>query len=392
MGDVGGGRGPARGDRRAATATLLAGGGATVAMGALMGALGTELPSLGVRLHAPVAALGLLFGAYRLGSLAGAATLGRLMDRRRPGHVLALAILLMAAGWALVPGAAGLAAACAALALYGLGSGAHLTGTMTLAGRVARPALAAGLLQVAFAAGSAAGPPLAVLALSVGGGTTALTWALAGALLLALPSYGRGPAAPGTPAPGREMRGTGAGAGTRGPLLRLAALAALYLGLEMAFTGWSVTILRGERTASSLFGASWVPAAFWAATAASGALPGLLRRPPAWIVPAGGLAGAAALAGLAAGAGGQAGAVALAAALGTALGPVYPLALARASTLAPAMAGRAVGTVAAAAQAGAIALPLLSGLAIAARPALGFVPMAAAALGIAALGLPRARL
>ena len=376
------------GDHTAAAGiTVLMGLGlcTTVAMGMLIGSLGVELPTIGRQVGAPLASLGLIFTAYRLGSLIGAWLAGPRNDRGQARPLLLASCAAMAAGFAIFPLMHTLPLAFAALVLYGTGSGAHLTTTMYLAGGLRRPALGTGALQVAFAIGDTAGPLLAGTLLARTGSYTPISWGLALALLIALAAYIRVPAPQG-PRRGSRARSPLVGAGRPSSpmdvrLLLLGCLAACYLGLETSFAGWSYTL------AGAAPGAVLVPTAFWAAAAASSLLPGLLGRLPSWAVPVASLIGAAALLLLAAGVGGQPGAVACAAVLGACCGPIFPVVLAWAAAWRPGSAGRAVGWVAGTAQAGAMAIPALCGLAAASSPRLALLAQAATCLLMAILAV-----
>lgn len=348
----------------ASHARLVIGATALVALtvGLNIGALGPALPALHARLHASIDQLGILFGASFAGSLLTTLILGPLLDRRalRPPLIAGCAVLAL--GLALLPLATSLIAATAALTLAGIGAGTNGIGSTVLAARLFghQGGRALAVINMCFGLGAFAGPLVAAAVLDATHDYRPLFSGIAACALAPLAAYALAP----LPAP--VARGhSDAAPPIRGVLTAAALLSALtflYLGTEVGFAGWAFTYIRqASRAAVTL--AAWAPAAFWLSLSASSL--GAALRPRAWRAEWVVLlcsVGALAVAVLFVAAHGKTYLEIVAAALlGLCLGPIYPLSLGSAATLAPRAAGRVSSLVVASSQLGGTLLPWLQG-------------------------------
>jgi fucose permease len=363
--------------------------------GIVLSILGATVPAIAARLGVAEGTLGIIFTANFLAATVTTATTGALFNRL--------------GGRALIP--AGLAAMAVGLLGEGTGAalplvalGAILAGAGTGVINVAVSAAAARLyptrrdailtwLNVCFGVGAFCTPLAAGLSLTRLGGY-APTY-LAGALLLAVPIL---PLLRGLPAatPQATHPSTGARA-TLPTLLRdrhlrlLMALAGLYLGAEIGFGGWVISIIAGmthlppERLTP-------VASAFWICLAVGGAPTVLLLRrgiPARRLIALGALGAAAGVALLLALGGSAPLAVACCALIGLAFAPILPLttALAAAQGDTDGSDGARVAAIFTTGQVGAATLPALQGALLGAGHGLALWLTAACALAMAALAM-----
>jgi len=347
--------------------------------GLLISIVGPTVPALASRLRVREDALGVVFGANFLLASATTALAGRVFDRLGPRALLPAGLIAMALGSLGEGVAPSLPLLTLAAGLGGLGIGAiNVTGNATAS--LLYPERREGVLNAlnaSFGAGAFLAPLLAGLALARLGGYRPAYAAVA--FLLAVPVA---PLLFGLP-DHTKNRGDGDDDGARGTgivalLARRAlwpplAIGFLYLGAEIGFGGWIVTILR-RATGLSAGDAAPAAAVFWLFLAL-GALPTayLLRHGVASARIVGVSALLAALATAALGLAGAVTPLALAACalVGLFFAPIFPLTIA--------MAGRAAGTAAGgvgsatalvlvAAQIGGATLPPLQGLLLGAGP------------------------
>jgi MFS transporter, FHS family, Na+ dependent glucose transporter 1 len=243
---------------------------AFVAVGLVTASLGPTLPGLAAHAGVDLDAISLLFSANSVGYLAGSFVGGRYYDRVAGHRVMAAALLLMAAGAALMPLLPSLWLLVAAWLAVGFAGGALDVGGNTLIvwlhGRGVGPYMNG--LHFFFGVGSFIGPLIAAAALAVAGESTGTYWVLA-LLLLPLAAWVvRVPspssvddAAVGEHAPGGAPR---RGVQPRSTVVvgLVALFLLLYVGAEVAFGGWIYTYAAalGLATATS---AATLTSAFW---------------------------------------------------------------------------------------------------------------------------------
>lgn len=348
-----------------------------------LGAIGPSLPSMHVRLHAPLGSLGLLLGGEYIGSLLATLVLGPLLDHRSPRPLIVGGFLLTALGFALVPLANGLVLAVAALAIAGMGVGVDAVGAPVLIARLGgrQEGRALSIINMAFGAGAFVGPLCAGWALNVLHDYRPIFYGFSLTLALPLALMASAPLLPPRAEVKRRLGSLPSGAW---PLaLILAAVSFLYLAAEIGFGSWVYTYVRGT-THASVNVASAANAAFWLALSVSSL--GTALRPRAWhadrvILVSGAAAACAALLFLAAPT--SLTQIAAAVLVGLSLGPIYPLNLGAAANLFPAAAGQVSTVVICSSQLGGAVGPWLQGQVITRSYHLGIGLTIALCLGLA---------
>jgi MFS transporter, FHS family, glucose/mannose:H+ symporter len=323
--------------------------------------LGPLLPLLAARWGLSDAAAGLLFTAQFCGQLTATSLSTILAARIGAPRALALGFGLVAAGVGaigLVPGSLGWATAVA----WGLGLGCvlPLTNVLVAALAPARAASALSLVNVSWGIGAMLWPAIVDAAAGVHPSGATLLLASGAALLSGAWAFGRVPVAPlVTPAgPGGAADHTATA--SRGLVLLFGTLILLYVGAEVAISGWVAEYARRMSNGAGAW--AYAPAAFWGAqTVGRLTTPLLLTRvAERRLLPIGVATGGAAVVLLATRASVDAvvGAAALA---GLGLAPVFPLLWAGVSRqIAPGRPG-AVGPLFAAGGVGGALLPWLVG-------------------------------
>ncbi|MGB7136023.1 MAG: hypothetical protein WBD46_12085 [Acidobacteriaceae bacterium] len=250
---------------------------------------------------------------------------GALLVRRRFERTLKTGYALMAAGAVAVAVARGVVAA-ASIGVFGLGLGMAMTSTSLVIGRVFPTSRGSALstLNFCWSIGAMA-CPLLVARWSGTFSSTALCLPIAvlSATLVVLLQVTRLPESGDARAPGPAMGGD-----VRPIILRFAAIAFLYVGVEATIGGWISTYAM-RVTVWKFAGGSLAAGCFWGALLAGrGLTPMVLRRMPEKSVE--GLAALGALLGvlLLIGTHGRLLLVTAAVWAGLALAPIYPLTIA----------------------------------------------------------------
>lgn len=362
--------------------------------GVVLSILGPTAPAIATHLRAPVTALGVLFTASYLAATLATVACGALYDRVGPRVFIPAALASMALGLLDEGTVATLPLVAVGAVLTGAGIGVINVYVNATAVRLYphRRETALTLLAVCFGVGAFLTPLAAGVSLSRYGGYTVVY--LAGAVTLALPVL---PLARGLPAPARVDARPNGGRSALLALLRdrnlrlLMALAGLYLGTQIGFAGWVVSIVARM---THLAPAQVAPAAsaFWFCQAAGGALAALLLQrgfSPRRLIASGGLGAAAGAVLLIALGQSMVLAVACCALVGLTFAPILPLTMALAASGgdAPGSDGSRLAAVFTVGQAGAAILPPLQGALLAVNTGLPLGLTAACGLGIAALAV-----
>jgi len=233
-----------------------------VVLGVVLGMLGPALPSLRHQVGASVGAISFVFVAQSAGYLAGSVLGGRGFDRGYGHRLLAAALVLMAASLLLVTRCSSIGALCATLLGLGVALGLIEVGSNVLliwARNPTSPAVINGLHFV-FGVGALLSPLLVNRSLSLRGTVRA---AYVVAALLAVVAAAIVTTRP-TPAPvdvTEHARGEHA---PRRLVVAVAIFFALYVGIEVGFSGWIATYAQSAHFGGSGSGAA-LTAVFWAA-------------------------------------------------------------------------------------------------------------------------------
>lgn len=361
--------------------------------GVVLSILGPTVPALAPHLHVPEAALGIIFTANFLAATLTTAVSGALFDRLGGRRLIPAGLAVMAAGLL----GEGLAPTLPLVVLAGVLAGAG-TGIINVAVNAAAARLyperrghVLTWLNVCFGIGAFLTPLAAALSVTRFGGY-ALAY-LAGAVLLAVPVV---PLLRGLPEASLRAERPAAARASLHRLLRdrnlclLMALAGFYLGAEIGFGGWVISIVAAM---THLPPESLAPAAsaFWICLAVGGGPTVLLLRrgiPPRRLMIGGALAAVAASVLLLAVGGSAPLAIACCALMGLAFAPILPLttALATSQGVADGSDGARVAAIFTVGQLGAAALPALQGalLDLGPGPALGLTLICALAMAVLA--------
>jgi len=353
-----------------------------------LGALSVLLPFIGASFGLGSGAEGRLFPADFIGFVTGVLACGYLSDRFGRKAVLLLGIGVYAAGLCLFGAVPAFAAALAATALVGAGTGAMETVASALAADLypERRAFLLNGLQIAFGAGAALSPAGAHFLLTSGTDWHALYLGLAGAdgvlflalLLQPVPRVRHAPEA-------LDMRALRAI--LRQPaFLILCVSQALYVGAEVGFFSWMPTYFQRRLPG----GAAWaglVVTVFWVAMTcgrvATGAVVGrvALLRLILWLAGGGALGSALALLWTT-----PATVLCFVTWTGLCFSGIFGLILAEAGERFPRAAGTVFGGVVAAGGVGGAVIPwavgVLADTPVGWRGALAMIPLAAAGVGL----------
>ncbi|MGZ3678148.1 MAG: MFS transporter [Ktedonobacterales bacterium] len=367
----------------------------SLATGVVLSIVGPTVPAIAVRLSVPEAALGIIFTANFLTATITTMASGALYNRLGGRVLVPTGLATMALGL-LGEGTAGaLPLIVLAAILAGAGTGIINVSVNASAARLYPTRRAAVLtwLNVCFGVGAFLTPLAAGLSLvRLGSYTPAY---IAGAVIVALPILPLILGLPASDSPAAASGRSTSGLAAVLTLLRdrtlrlMMVLAALYLGAEIGFGGWVVSIVAKM---THLPPAQLAPtaSAFWICLAAGGAPTTLLLRrgvPPRRLIVLGALAAAAGALLLLVVGGSVLLAVACCALLGLAFAPILPLAtsLAVGHGATDGSDGAHIAAVFTTGQIGAATLPALQGalLGIGVGPALSLT--AACCLAMAAL-------
>jgi len=221
-------------------------------VGLALGILGPALSELRERSGAGIGGSGVVFVGQSSGYVIGAVIAGRLYDRFTGHRVFAGALVLLAAGFALVPSLDSVAAWFVAFVLVGIGASTSDVGSNTmliweLREKVGRSMNA---LHLCFGIGALAAPLFVYAGLE-------LTMRLAALACLCLAAWALSVPSPTAPRVARETQGEP----TTGLLALLALFFVLYVGLEIGYVGWIFTY--GEEVQFSELAATWLTSCFW---------------------------------------------------------------------------------------------------------------------------------
>ncbi|MBN1658517.1 MAG: MFS transporter [Anaerolineae bacterium] len=243
---------------------------AFVAVGMITAALGPTKGGLAAQAGVDLDAISLLFTASSVGYLAGSFAGGRQYDRIAGHRVMAAALILMAAGLALMPLLPSLWLLVAAWLVVGTAGGALDVGGNTLIvwlhGRRVGPYMNG--LHFFFGVGSSIGPLIAAAALAVAGDTTRAYWVLAvllvplAAWLIRVPSPDLAHESDDAEELLDRSRRPGGRSRDKVVVVLVALFLLLYVGAEVAFGGWinSYAEALGLATATS---AATLTSVFW---------------------------------------------------------------------------------------------------------------------------------
>lgn len=360
--------------------------------GVVLSILGPTVPAIAARLGVPEAALGILFTANFLVATVATAASGTLLNRLGVRSLIPAGLVAMALGLGVEGTAATLPLVVLGALLAGSGTGIINVSVNAAAVRLysARRDAVLTWLNVTFGVGAFCTPLAAGLSLTRLGGYTPVY--LAGAAILLVPIA---PLLRGLPSSTPRAASAPSGRTTLLRLLRdanlrlLVALAAVYLGAEIGFGGWVITIVAAM---THLPPAHLAPAAsaFWICLAAGGAPTVLLLHRgmrPRHLIVLGALA-AAAESGLLLAVGGSAPlAIACCALIGLSFAPILPLATALATAQGAADGSDAarLAAIFTIGQIGGAILPAVQGALLGAGPGPALGLTAACALTMAAL-------
>jgi fucose permease len=233
-----------------------------VVLGVVLGMLGPALQSLRAQVGASVSGISFVFVAQSAGYLVGAVAGGRGFDRGLGHRLLACALVLMAAGLFLVTQSRTLVALCGAFVVLGLAIGLVEVGSNTLllwARNPASPSMINGL-HFLFGVGALLSPLLVNRSISARG-TVRLAYvvtALAAVLAAAVVTSRS------TPQPVDAADHARGEVAPRRLIVAVAVFFALYVGIEVGFSGWVATYAQSVGLGGSGTGAA-LTAVFWAA-------------------------------------------------------------------------------------------------------------------------------
>jgi fucose permease len=233
-----------------------------VVLGLVLGMVGPALPGLRHQVGATVGGISFVFVAQSLGYLVGAIAGGRGYDRGYGHRLLGSALVLMAAALLLISHARSLAMLCGGFVVLGLAIGLVEVGSNTLLMWARAPASASliNALHFIFGVGALMSPLLVNRSLALRGNVRAAYVVAAFAVLLAAAVV----ASRSTPAP-VDVADHARGEVAPRPLLGAVALFfALYVGVEVGFSGWIATYAQSVHLGGSGTGAA-LTAVFWGA-------------------------------------------------------------------------------------------------------------------------------
>jgi FHS family Na+ dependent glucose MFS transporter 1 len=214
--------------------------------------LGPALSELRDRSGSGIGGIGVLFAAQSIGYVIGSLAAGRLYDRFNGHRVFAAALLIIGFGMFLLPMFNSIGALIVVFVVIGVGSsssdvGANLLLMWTLRANSGR---AMNTLHLFFGFGALLAPLFIHLGLDLAARTATVFCVLLAIWVLATP-------APVAPMSAREEHTET----TWRLLLLLASFFALYVGLEIGFSGWIKTY--GEEIDLSELTATWLTTVFW---------------------------------------------------------------------------------------------------------------------------------
>jgi fucose permease len=230
----------------------------TLGVGAAL--VGPTLPELAANTRAQLSAISIIFSTRALGGLIGSFRGGRLYDRL-PGHrVIAVMLLVLGSGMALVPALHQLWLLAGLLFLVGVAEGTLHVGGNTLLLWTHRQGAAPYLngLHLFFGVGAFLGPALIALLLTLGAGIDGAYWSVA---ILSLPVAWyllRWPS-PAAPVSSQDAAG---GQADRRLLLLICLFFFLYVGSEVSFSSWIYTYAVDQQLAT-VATAAYLTSVFW---------------------------------------------------------------------------------------------------------------------------------
>lgn len=374
---------------------------ASLGTGAVLSIFGPTVPPIAAHLGVPVAALGIVFTASFLSGTLTTVASGALFDRIGARVLIPAGLAAMVLGLLGEGTATTLAVVVLAAVLAGAGTGIINVAVSAAAARLypERRATVLTWLNVCFGIGAFFTPLVAGFSQTRLGAYAPAY--IAGAVIVALPIIPLLIGLP--PAPAIRDGGASPGPGSVLALLRnrnlqlLMALSGLYLGAEIGFAGWIVTIVG---TMTHLPPAQLAPAAsaFWVCLAVGGApTTFLLRRgvTPRRLIVLGALVAAVGTLLLLVVGGSAPLAIASCALIGLAFAPILPLttslAVGQGRRTTDGSDGARIAAIFTTGQVGAATLPALQGalLGIGVGPALGLTAACSLAMaGLAAVVTP----
>jgi FHS family Na+ dependent glucose MFS transporter 1 len=231
-----------------------------LALGFGTAVIGPTLPVLAQQTHTPIGSLGIVFTTTSVGYLFGALRSGRWFDHL-PGHrVLAVALLLVAAAFAMVPLSGSLLTLAMTFLVLGAATATIDVGTNTLLLWRYRDRVGAVMngLHFCFGAGALVAPAIVAWSIRVSDDVSLAYWTL-GAVTLGIAT---GVAAiPGAPQPVRAAP-QGAPAPQRRLIAIIAVVFACYVAVEVTYGGWISTygVARGFGDAATT---AYLASTFW---------------------------------------------------------------------------------------------------------------------------------
>ncbi len=230
----------------------------TLGIGAAL--VGPTLPELAANTRAQLSAISIIFSTRALGGLVGSFRGGRLYDRL-PGHrVMAVMLLVLGTGMALVPALRQLWLLAGALFIVGIAEGTLHVGGNTLLLWTHRQSAAPYLngLHLFFGVGAFLGPALIALLLSAGAGISGAYWSVA---ILGVPValYLLRWTSPTAPA---ASASTALAQADRRLLFMFCLFFFLYVGAEVSFSSWIYTYAVTQQLAT-IATAAYLTSVFW---------------------------------------------------------------------------------------------------------------------------------
>jgi len=214
--------------------------------------IGPALSELRDRSGSGIGGIGVLFAAQSIGYFFGSLVAGRLYDRFNGHRVFAAALLIIGLGMFLLPMFNSIGALMVVFVVIGLGSsssdvGANILLMWTLGAKSGR---AMNTLHLFFGFGALMSPLFIHIGLDLAARSATVFCVVLAVWALATP-------APAPPAAAREEHTVT----TWRLMVLLATFFALYVGLEIGFSGWIKTY--GEEIDLSELTATWLTTVFW---------------------------------------------------------------------------------------------------------------------------------
>ena len=227
-----------------------------------MSAVGPVLPSLAEQTGSSLGAVSFFFTARSFGYLIGSLIAGRLFDRYAGHPILVASLLCIAIAFALIPIAAALIFLFLLAVLMGFSEAGVDLGTNSMLVWIhgsAVPPFMNGL-HFFFGLGAFLAPLMFAQMVSAGWRSTAIFWAMAILVFIALAAVSRLPSPKNLSQGGKASSSTNAG----GLVWLIVIGFFLYVGIEVGLAGWIYTYALAANLADAI-SAAYLTSSFWAA-------------------------------------------------------------------------------------------------------------------------------